>query len=160
MKKSIDIVNQLQKYFGVKVIGSQLLVDAGLLHEDDSGDIDIAAVISKDVTARIHSFLTDIGFVPENISQKDTPYSQESTIRTVFRNNEYDKPIDLNYFRTEPDVYTIPELIKEKFQRSKTSDLKQIAMAVFKKGGSSLRSIKELQEFYLNNQPDEEETTG
>lgn len=152
MKKSIDIVHQLIRYFDVQVIGSQLLVDAGLLHYDETNDIDISIVKGYVNDQKITSFLTDIGF-----TKKDIPDQFNSrVVRSEFSHPEYDKVIDLNFAPEIQKVYTLPELIKAKFEQGRPNDLKQISMAVFNTGGNVLKSYKELQEFYLNNKPDGE----
>lgn len=156
MKKSIEIVEQLKKYFGVVVIGTQLIVDEKLLHESDTTDIDVAVVFSTDITGRIKQYLKDFGFTGKDILRREDIYSEEVLIRTEYTNPEFDKPIDLNYFKSKPEVKTISEIIRAKFERGAVNDLKQISMIVFNKAGSTLKSIKELQEFYDQNKPNGE----
>src|SRR5690606_31804490 len=101
---------------------------------------------------KITSFLTDIGFTKNDISDQ----LNTRIIRSEFSHPEYDKVIDLNFAPEIQKVYTLPELIKAKFEQGRPNDLKQISMAVFNTGGNVLKSYKELQEFYLNNKPDGE----
>lgn len=152
MKKSKEVVDQLIRYFGAKVIGTQLLVDAQLLSEDDTNDIDIAAVKDFETTYRIHKFLIDLGFVDEDVLEKESIYSATVVKRTKFSNPEYDKIIDVNYFKNNPTIYSIPELIKMKFERGSVDDIRQLSMAIFNKGGRHTESIKSLQDFFNKNQ--------
>lgn len=156
MKKSIEIVQQLIRYFDVQVIGTQLLVDAGLLHYDETNDIDVAAVKKSDTTDRVKKFLNDLGFEGEDIENRDNIYSEEVLIRTKYTNPEFDKVIDINYFDSKPEVYSIAELVKSKFSAGRPDDMRQLSMVVFNKASNVLKSHKELQEFYLNNKPDGE----
>lgn len=110
-KKSIEVVRQLTKYFNAKVIGSQMFVDAGLLSEEDTNDIDIVVLDDK-----YTELLKDHGFV-----------KQEDGIR--YLNPEYDKPIDVfTSYVNQPR--TIDELIVFKFDRGYQDDLNQLIKVV------------------------------
>lgn len=156
MKKSIEIVQQLIRYFDVQIIGTQLLVDAGLLHYDETNDIDVAAVKKSDTTDRVKKFLNDLGFEGEDIEHRDNIYSNAVIIRTKYTNPEFDKVIDINYFNQKPDVYSIPELVMKKFSAGRPDDMRQLSMVVFNKSKNVLKSYKELQDFYIKNKPDGE----
>lgn len=160
MKKSILVVGQLEKYFGAKIIGSYLFVEADLLKEEDVNDIDIIADHSSASVNRMKVYLTDAGFTAEDVKTRDSIYSAEILVRTKWSNSEYDKVIDMNYFKALPTVYTIPELVQAKFKSGRADDLKQLAMVIFNRGGNGLKSIKDLQEFYEQNKSTEDETTG
>lgn len=129
-KKSIEVVAQLTRYFGAKVIGTQLLVDAGLLSEEDTNDIDIAAVKDFDTTDRIFKFLTDLGFSKEDVLHKEDVYSTETLVRTKFSNVAYDKIIDINYFKNMPEIYSISQIVKSKFERSSIDDIRQLEKVI------------------------------
>lgn len=158
-KKTIEIVNELKRYFGATVIGSQLFVDAGLLSEEDTNDIDIAVVLNDNTTSRMFEFLKDKGFASEDITTRKDMYSEAILKRTLFYNMNYDKKIDANYFNQMPKVYSITELISEKFNANRADDLKQLSMVIFNKAGNATKSYADLQKFYNENKPDEHETT-
>lgn len=159
-KRTIEIVDQLKRYFGLKVIGSYLLVEANLLSEDDVNDIDLAVEKGSDLTDRVKRFLMDHGFDIEVVTKVENNSYKNVDVRYKFKSSEYDKIIDLNIFTRMPDIYTTGELIKAKFESGRTDDLKQLAMVIFNKAGNTVKAIKTLQEFYEQNKSTEDETTG
>lgn len=122
-KKTRDVVRQLEQYFGVEVIGSQILVDQELLDESLTKDIDVMCTSTEDVKNRIHKFLLDAGF-------KHYPPQEGSNPREFFASPHYDKKIDLHTFPIIQKVYTLPELIKAKFERGYVEDLRHIKYVV------------------------------
>lgn len=151
MKKSLEIVEQMKRYFNAQVIGSQLFVDAGLLPESSTNDIDIAVVEKADSTNSVKTFLEDQGFVGEPMYTNPTGYNQVLS-RIRYSHPDYDKIIDLNYFSKNPTVYTIPELVKAKFNQGRKQDLHQLFEVLLKKGGSDLQELSTLYQQYKENQ--------
>lgn len=122
MKKSIDIVRQLEKYFNVKVIGSQLLVDRGLLNESETKDIDIIVRVESEYQIKALEFLKDNGFTESLL---------DGARKTSYKNENYDKEIDIHFSRElHVNVFSIPELIKEKLKRGYVDDLNHIKAVV------------------------------
>lgn len=155
MKKTINVVKDLIRYFDAVVIGSQLFVDKGLLSEEDINDIDIAATGDE---KGMFKYLSDLGFTKTDLTT-GAPYNK-AIARTKWTHTDYDKVIDVNYFNHKPSVFKIPELVKAKFESGRVDDLKQLSMVMFNAGGNSLMSYRDLQDFYLNNMPNDDDTTA
>lgn len=144
MKKSLEIVEQLKRYFNAQVIGSQLFVDAGLLPESSTNDIDIAVVEKSDSTNSVKTFLEDQGFSGEELYVFDNDRYKNVLSRVKYKHPEYDKVIDLNYFSKTQMIYTIPELVQAKFSQGRKQDLEQLIEVILKKGGTDLQELSDL----------------
>lgn len=121
MKKSTEILEQLKNYFGAIVIGSHLLVENGLLEEEDTNDIDVIITTKGD---RVESFLKDAG-----LTSVDT-----SNIEYVrYSNPDYDKPIVVFPSMLKKHPATIDQVVLHKFNRGLLDDIRQLEKVIKKR---------------------------
>ena len=127
------IHEKITRYFEANIVGSYLLVRAGLMPKDMVNDIDIN--ICQKCEENVRRFLVDNGYKETKPPQKQPGY------QTIAGSNLYTKERETNIHilvtPTLETVYSIPELIASKFERGTLNDLHQlesvIKSALFKK---------------------------
>lgn len=102
------------------MIGSHLLVENGLLEEEDTNDIDVIITTKGD---RVESFLKDAG-----LTSVDT-----SNIEYVrYSNPDYDKPIDVFPSMLKHPA-TVDQVVLHKFKRGLLDDIRQLEKVIKKR---------------------------
>lgn len=142
--KTIDTVKELIEYFGARLMGSQLFVEAKLLHEDDVNDIDL--YLNTVSAIGLNKYLQDRGWSRED---------QTSQIR--YKHPDADKSIDVI---SKADVrelsLTVDKLLVEKFNNPTHANNTQLQMVLFNQAQGAARSLKEIKEFWEQNHKQEE----
>lgn len=127
MKKSIDIARKLEDYFGMKIIGSWLLIKDGL-DEDLVNDIDLLYKIPDKKIINIRQFLKDHDFKETSPPIYQNGYEDRQG-NFIFVNPEYDKPIHISLMITKEqcgDVLGNDFIITSKFKRKSKTDIIQL----------------------------------
>lgn len=125
-------IDQLKRYFGIKVIGSYLFVEKGYLEESDINDIDIVVESTKD-SENLRLYLTDKGY---NETQKPIKYQGYSGVEgsNLFKKDN-ELPIHI-LISPRLEVVPLKTIIAEKWDRRTKSDLEQLKKIIEKTKGA------------------------
>ena len=115
----MKILEKMKKYFDAKVIGSYLLVEMGLLLEEEINDIDVMVPSIK----KARSFLIDEEWIETEAPHPRKGYD-EFEVSMVFKSLFYDTPIHI--VQGHHEVWDYKTLLSKKILRGEKSDLQQI----------------------------------
>lgn len=121
-KTSVDIYNEIKRYFIIKTFGTFKFVKEQLLTLSDIRDIDIA-VSHEEIADKIRNFLID-----NNYTETKSPLDQGSAYAKIegslyfVKTNQ--KPIHIMI--SNDSEYSISELIKKKWELNRGRDLEQL----------------------------------
>lgn len=142
------MIDSLMKYFGGKLIGSGLMVIAGLLKEEDINDWDIMLI--DIVYENAKKFLEDNGYVEGKYSiysREQLYYIKENKfIGNGIFTKKGEKNIHIIKFEKSPDVYTPEKIIAEKYKRGTEKDIIQLKKImenlILKNGWGQIEQLK------------------
>lgn len=127
------LLKELYLYFGALPIGSYIFYREGLLKFEDLNDIDV--IVSPLKRDGLANFLKSMGYSETIKNGKQIGYENGRCQYEIIPLGDFKKTreinIDVIVGDNEPfNVYSIPELVKEKLERSYPKDIKTLCIVM------------------------------
>lgn len=136
------LIEQMIKYFNVKMVGSYVLYKNGLLKFSDINDLDL--FVSRENRKNLDSFLEDNGYLQTKEKGKQIGYAKGSCIYEVIPKGDFKQKnfLNIDVIESSEAVWSVPVIIAEKYKRGTENDYKQLLLIISEKAGVNIQELQ------------------